>query len=102
VEQGAVILEWTDLAIDNLHSLHSYISDHHSQAADEIVARVMRTVELLKDAPGLGRPGRVPTTRELVIPGTPYIAAYQVKHELVRILAVLHGARQWPISFPTR
>ena len=43
-----------------------------------------------------GRPGRVAGTRELVVTGTPYVAAYQVTRETVRILRVLHGAQQWP------
>jgi toxin ParE1/3/4 len=34
-------------------------------------------VELLIDTPEMGRPGRIGGTRELVIPRTPYIAAYR-------------------------
>lgn len=34
--------------------------------------------------------------RELVITGTPFIAAYIVKEDVVRVLRVLHGARMWP------
>jgi toxin ParE1/3/4 len=32
--------------------------------------------------------------RELVIPRTPYIAAYRIEREM--ILRVLHGAQAWP------
>ncbi|WP_372353143.1 type II toxin-antitoxin system RelE/ParE family toxin [Pararhizobium sp. YC-54] len=35
-------------------------------------------------------------TRELVVPGTPYIAAYRVGETQIEILFVQHGARQWP------
>jgi len=42
----------------------------------------------------MGRPGRVPETRELVI--QPYIVAYRVKGGIVQILRVLHSAREWP------
>jgi plasmid stabilization system protein ParE len=46
--------------------------------------------------PQMGRSGRIEGTRELVISGTPYIAAYRIDGDAVRILRVLHGAQQWP------
>jgi plasmid stabilization system protein ParE len=46
-----------------------------------------------------GRPGRVPGTRELVISDTPFIAAYAIEKARIVILAVYHGAQQWPESF---
>jgi len=47
----------------------------------------------------IGRPGRVPGTRELVILKTPYLAAYQVVENVIQILRVYHGSRQWPERF---
>jgi len=44
--------------------------------------------------PASGRPGRLRGTRELVVTGTPYIAAHRVVDDMVTILRVLHGARQ--------
>jgi plasmid stabilization system protein ParE len=62
--------------------------------------RIVDHVELLTDEPKLGRPGRVPGTRELVVPRTPYIVAYAVlSSDSIRILGVRHGARRWPESF---
>ncbi|MGB7496088.1 MAG: hypothetical protein WBR26_21925 [Candidatus Acidiferrum sp.] len=43
-----------------------------------------------------GRAGRVPGTRELVISDTPFIAAYALEKARIAILAVYHGAQQWP------
>ena len=47
----------------------------------------------------MGRPGRIAGTRELVVPGTPYLIAYAVLEEQVVVLAVLHGAQRWPDRF---
>jgi toxin ParE1/3/4 len=47
----------------------------------------------------MGRPGRVPGTRELVVSDTPFILPYRVRDSAVEILAVFHGARQWPEQF---
>ncbi len=51
---------------------------------------------MLAKYPEIGRPGRVRGTRELVVAGTPYIAAYRIMGEVVTVLRVLHGARRWP------
>ncbi len=45
-----------------------------------------------------GRAGRVAGTRELVFASMPYIIAYRVTDQ-VEIIAVVHGARDWPEAF---
>lgn len=44
----------------------------------------------------VGRQGRVEGTRELIVPNTPYIVAYRIFENQIRILAVIHTARHWP------
>jgi toxin ParE1/3/4 len=61
-----------------------------------MVQCIRASVERLATSPGLGRPGRVTGTRELVIVGTPYIVPYRVKADVIQIITVLHGARRWP------
>ena len=58
--------------------------------------RIRAQVAGLARFPERGRLGRVEGTRELVIHRTPYIAAYPIVRDTVRILRVLHGAQQWP------
>jgi len=50
---------------------------------------------LLLHHPGLGRTGRVPGTRELIAHRN-YILIYDTAGDTIRILRVLHAARQWP------
>lgn len=40
------------------------------QAAERMAERVKEAVEYLTEFPNMGRPGRVPETRELVVSGT--------------------------------
>jgi toxin ParE1/3/4 len=47
----------------------------------------------------MGRPGRVPGTRELVIPGTRFIVPYRLQGNTIQVLRVFHGARRWPERF---
>lgn len=49
----------------------------------------------MADYPGLGRTGRIAGTRELVTHRN-YILIYDTAGDVVRILRVLHAARQWP------
>jgi toxin ParE1/3/4 len=63
-----------------------------------VVRRIVETVAALAYHPKIGRIGRVPSTRELVVSGTPYIAVYRLR-ERIEIIAVFHAARKWPDSF---
>jgi toxin ParE1/3/4 len=91
---------WSPEAIQDLISLRAYIAEENPVAARRILLRVLHDVEhLLPDNPQMGRPGRVPGTRELVVPRTPYIVPYRVQRATIQILRVFHGARRWPERF---
>jgi toxin ParE1/3/4 len=91
---------WSPEAIQDLISLRAYIAEESPAGARRIVLRILHDIEhLLPDNPNMGRPGRVPGTRELVIPRTPYIVPYRMQGESIQILRVYHGARRWPDSF---
>ena len=57
---------------------------------------IKNAVSLLSDQPGIGRVGRVPGTRELVVDKTPYVLPYRVLDNDIEILRVLHTSRRWP------
>ena len=92
-------LTWADRAIQNLYDLHSYIVADNPAAADATVNRITSSVAALRGFPGIGRLSRVKGTRELVISDTPYIAAYAILPSTIWVVAVLHGAQEWPRSF---
>ncbi|MXN52754.1 type II toxin-antitoxin system mRNA interferase toxin, RelE/StbE family [Shinella sp. AETb1-6] len=69
-------------------------------AAVLIDERIAAAARRLLDFPASGRVGRTAGTRERVINGTPYIAAYAVAETTVRSLRVLHGAQEWPENLP--
>jgi len=49
---------------------------------------------MLAEQPGLGRPGRVPGTRELIVAKTRYIVPHRVRGETVEVLRVFHTSRR--------
>ena len=89
-------VKWTRPALANLDEEAAYIAQHNPQAALDIAERIEKAVQLLTDFPAMGRPGRVPGTRELVVNETPYIVPYRVRGQMVHILRVFHTARKWP------
>ena len=94
------MIEWTDQATRQLDQVHDYIVLSNSEeVAARITMRIVTSVQQLSAFPMLGRTGRVPGTRELVISNTPFIAAYAVERDRIVILAVYHGAQQWPEVF---
>jgi addiction module toxin, RelE/StbE family len=92
-------VKWTRTALANLNDLAEYIAQDNPRAAAEMVDRIVAAIERLKTYPALGRPGRVPNTRELVLTATPYIVPYRVKGKNIEILRVFHAARRWPDDF---
>lgn len=87
---------WSERAVRHLAHLRAYIAKDRPNAAQQVAATILATVELLAEQPGLGRPGRVPRTRELVVPGTPYLVPYRIRGDRLEIIAVFHGRQRWP------
>lgn len=87
---------WTRLALSGLGSAYDYIAEEDPSAAVRMIEKIETALKAVARHPQIGRPGRVEGTRELVIPGTPFIVPYRVKAKRIEILALIHGARRWP------
>ena len=88
-------LSWTPEALDDRRAIYDYIETDNPSAALALDELFSEKANRLVDHPGLGRPGRVAGTRELVAHQN-YILIYDMAGDLVRVLRVLHAARQWP------
>ena len=89
-------VKWLSAARQNLDDEATYIAQDDAAAASRVVARVLDAVAQLAQQPGIGRPGRVPGTRELVVLKTRYIVPYIVNSDQVTILRVFHTSRRLP------
>ncbi len=76
-------------------AIREYIAQDNPAAALALDELFAEKAGRLLDHPGQGRPGRVIGTRELVIHQN-YILIYDTSGDLLRVLRVLHAARQWP------
>jgi len=89
-------VRWLRKAVRNLDEEATTIASDDAKAARHVVERVVSAVAMLADQPGLGRAGRVPGTRELIVKKTRYIVPYRVRGQTVEILRVLHTSRRLP------
>jgi len=92
-------LRWLQSALVDLEAIGDALGRQNPSAAEQVTARIVHVAENLADLPGMGRPGRVVGTRELIVSGTPYIVAYRMRGETVELLGVIHAARQRPERF---
>jgi len=95
-----VKLEWSVFALADREGIFDYIEADSPRAAIEVDNAIAAAAKRLIDFPVSGRPGRITGTRELVVTPLPYILAYVVREDVVRLLRVLHGAQQWPDNLP--
>jgi plasmid stabilization system protein ParE len=89
-------VRWLRKALANLDEEAAFIAAEDPAAARPVVRRIMAAVAELPDRPGIGRPGRVPGTRELVVARTRYVIPYRVRGGVVEILRVFHTSRRLP------
>lgn len=92
-------VRWLRRALRNLDDEAAYIARDSPKSAAEFIHHVIASVATLGDHPHMGRAGRVPGTRELVVTRFSYIVPYRVRDQSVEILRVFHTARKWPQHF---
>ena len=85
---------WSDLAIDDLKSIHDYISKDSTRYATEIIEKIIEKVRQLENFPKSGR--MVPEfnndlIRELIIDN--YRIVYTVSEQFISIARIHHCAR---------
>lgn len=91
-------LVWTPRAQRARRAAIDYIAQDNPMAALGQLDEIERQTDMLLAHPGMGRPGRVAGTLELVISHTPFIVVYRLKPRAQRIelLRFLHSAQCWP------
>jgi addiction module RelE/StbE family toxin len=87
-----VTVVWAPTAVRHLTALRAYIARENPGAA--IADLLLAAVEHLAEFPDTGRRGRLPGTREWIVPRTPYVIPYRLKGARLEILGVFHG--RWP------
>ena len=88
-----MLIKWTNTALASVDEIAGYIAKDNPTRATTFVRELQDAVTKLQGHPGIGRAGRVPGTRELVLHKN-YIAIYRVRGDVVEILRLHHAARK--------
>ncbi|MHB1321989.1 MAG: type II toxin-antitoxin system RelE/ParE family toxin [Acidithiobacillus ferrivorans] len=87
---------WTPEAEQDRTDVWDYIAANNPHAAARMDELFSDAAARLAEHPKLGKPGKIPGTREL-IPHDSYRLVYEIERETtVWVLALVHTARQWP------
>ncbi|HEV2688216.1 MAG TPA: type II toxin-antitoxin system RelE/ParE family toxin [Bryobacteraceae bacterium] len=89
-------VRWTPPAAADLQNISDYLKEHHPHYRQPTLRKLYQKISALKDAPHIGRPGRVEGTRELLIRPLPYIAVYRVTEQAIEIWRVYHTSQNRP------
>lgn len=89
-------LRWLAAALHDLRAIRGYIAEENPTAAQQVISTIRSETQILIRQATIGRAGRLPATRELLIKQYPYIVAYRAQGNEVHILAVVHTSRRWP------
>ena len=89
-------LRFSHHARHHLAQIRAYIAVHRPLTSELVRGRILESVRSLQDVPRLGLAGRKQGTRELVVPGLPYIIVYSIaaKEDALVILGIFHAARE--------
>ena len=87
---------FSERAIRSLTSIWDHIAKDDPAAASRVVGAIVEAALRLEQFPLSGRAGRVQGTRELVVPGLPYIIPYRVVDDVVLVSSVINTSRKWP------
>jgi toxin ParE1/3/4 len=91
-----VRVKWLRNALRSMDDEADFIAAEDAHSARLVVERVLSAVAMLESQPNLGRPGRIPGTRELVVLNTRYLVPYRVRGDVVEVLRVFHTSRRLP------
>ena len=81
---------WSPTAVGDLVQIRQYIAANNPTAASKVGDAILAAIGNLRRYPDIGR---VPDTRELLVPETPFLIPYTVTPRGIEIIAVLHGAQ---------
>lgn len=88
---------WSPQALHDLESIRAYIAEDSAVYAELVVRRIVAAVERLHAFPESGRmvPERdAPDIREVI--ASPYRVVYRRRPEVVEIVTVFRGSREFP------
>jgi toxin ParE1/3/4 len=87
-------VRYTAAAVRDLTNIEAYIAQDDPERARALVRTVRACIDHLARFPRMGRPGKRPGTRELILADVPYLAIYRLRADRVEVLRIRHQRQQ--------
>jgi toxin ParE1/3/4 len=85
-------VRWRRAAIRDLDRIDSWLSSLDHAKPDRVRQQIGAAISMLERLGDVGRPGREPGTREIVVKKAPYVIVYGFHDGDIDVLAVIHAA----------
>ncbi len=89
-------VRWTAPAAEDLYNITRWIRRDNPAAARGVAKTIYDACESLQVFASRGRKGKKQGTRELILPGLPYIVVCMIRQETVEITRIYHAAQDRP------
>ncbi len=89
------LLNWRPLAKQDLNSIIQFIAKDNKERARSFGQTLYAKTLALKSHPLMGRVGRIPGMRELIVHKN-YVVYYRLDKNIIEILRIRHTAENWP------
>ena len=87
-------IRWTPPATRDLQGISDYLKEHHPQFRQATMRKLYDGIRGLKQAPFIGRPGRVEGTREIMFAPMPYVAVYRIREQTIEVWRIWHTSQK--------
>lgn len=85
---------WTEAARQEFDEIVSYVLQQSEKNASLVLERIRKTISVLCNNPGIGRPSPNGTSRVMLVAKTGYLIVYSLEDGKLEILSVRRGARK--------
>lgn len=95
------LIRRTPAALSDLDDIYDYIANDNPSSASKVIRKIEVVAGQLARSPGLGRACDELSTGLRMMPASPYpyVIFYRPIDDGIRIIRVVHGARDFPSLF---
>lgn len=88
-------LEFTSDSLSDIADIESYIALENCVAAEKVASAILKTAQILKNFPEIGKKSRHSGNREISVKGLPYTIYYKITATKIFVKNIVHNARDF-------
>ena len=85
-----------------MQGISDYLKVHHPRYRQATMRKLYGKIRALREAPHIGRPGRIEGTREIFFSPMPYVAVYRMHEDAIEVWRIWHTSQSRNDESPGR